>query len=211
MLKIRNEEAGDYEAVEKLTREAFYNMYMPGCVEHYLVRVMRDHEDFIKALDFVAELDGELIGNIMYTKAKLVDEKGNEKHILTFGPVSIAPKYQRRGYGRELLEYSFEKASALGYDTIVIFGSPANYAARGFKSCKKYNVCVESGKFPAAMMVKTLTEDALDGRRWTYYDSPVMAIDEAAAAAYDDTLPKLEKKHTPSQEEFYILSQSFVE
>lgn len=211
MFIIRNEEEKDHDIVEKLTREAFYNMYMPGCVEHYLLHVMRKHEDFIKPLDFVAELDGEIIGNIVYTKARLVDDAGYEKQILTFGPVCIAPKYQRHGYGKELLEYSFEKVEALGYDTIVIFGSPANYVARGFKSCKKYNVCAEGGKFPAAMMVKTLAEDALDGRRWTYYDSPVMAIDEAAAATYDDTLPKLEKKHTPSQEEFYILSQSFVE
>ena len=99
MLTIRNEKEEDYKIVEEITRNAFYNLYVPGCVEHYLVHIMRQHEDFIPALDFVAELDGQVIGNIMYTKAKLVDEEGCEKAILTFGPVSIAPEYQRMGYG----------------------------------------------------------------------------------------------------------------
>ena len=112
-------------------------MYIPGCVEHYLVRVMRGHEDFIPELDFVAELDGRVIGNIMYTKSKLTDENGDTKDILTFGPVCILPKYQRMGYGNLLMEHSFDKAIELGYDTIIIFGSPVNYVSRGFKSCKK--------------------------------------------------------------------------
>lgn len=211
MIKIRNEKETDYTAVEDLTRRAFYNLYVPGCTEHYLVHIMRQHEDFIPELDFVIELDGKLIGNIMYTKARLVDETGTEKEILTFGPVSIAPEYQRLGYGKELIEYSFEQAVQLGYDVIVIFGSPANYVARGFESCKKYNVCLENGKYPAAMMVKELTPGVLDGRRWFYYDSPVMAISEEEAQRYDDALEKMERKHTPSQEEFYIMSHSFLD
>ena len=91
MIVIRNETEKDYKTVEEITRKAFYNIYVPGCMEHYLVHIMRDHEDFIKELDFVIELDGKVIGNIMYTKAKLVDEAGEEKEILTFGPVSILP------------------------------------------------------------------------------------------------------------------------
>ena len=153
MIAIRKEREADHRAVEELTRRAFYNMYIPGCVEHYLVHIMRGHEDFIPELDFVLELDGRIIGNIMYTKARLVDEAGEEKEILTFGPVSVAPEHQRKGYGRMLIEHSFEKAKEMGYDVIVIFGSPANYVSRGFKSCKKYNICLENGKFPAAMLV----------------------------------------------------------
>ena len=98
MINIRNEEKADYAIVEQITREAFYNMYVPGCVEHYLVHIMREHEDFIPELDFVLELNGTVIGNIMYTKAWLLDEEGNKKEILTFGPVCIKPGYQRRGY-----------------------------------------------------------------------------------------------------------------
>ena len=208
---IRNEEQKDWEIVEKITRQAFYNIYMPGCVEHYLVHIMRGHEDFIPELDFVLELNGDVIGNIMYTKAKLINENGTEKDILTFGPVSILPDYQRMGYGKMLLEYSFQAAMQLGYDVIVIFGSPGNYISRGFKSCKKYNVCMENGKYPAAMMVKELFPHVLDGHKWIYHDSPVMAISEEEAERYDNTLEPLEKKQLPSQEEFYIMSHSFVE
>ncbi|MCI7301377.1 MAG: N-acetyltransferase [Clostridiales Family XIII bacterium] len=208
---IRNEEKKDYQEVESITRKAFYNLYVPGCTEHYLVHIMREHEDFVRELDFVIEVDGRVIGNIMYTKARLIDETKKEKQILTFGPVSVLPEYQRMGYGKMLIEHSFEKAVALGYDAVVIFGNPGNYVGRGFKSCKKYNVCIENGTYPAAMMVKELGSDIFDGRKWVYYDSPVMQIDEAAAQRFDDTLEKMEKRHQPSQEEFYILSNSCVQ
>ena len=136
---IRNELPSDYDRVEEITRKAFYNMYIPGCTEHYLVRTMRSHPDFIKELDFVLEADGQIIGNIMYTKATLTDEAGERKEILTFGPVSILPAYQRRGYGKLLIEHSFEKAISSGYDTIVIFADPGNYQAiwlSGIISCR---------------------------------------------------------------------------
>lgn len=208
---IRNEQKEDWEIVEKITRQAFYNLYVPGCGEHYLVHIMREHEDFIPELDFVIERNGDVIGNIMYTKAKLIDENGNEKDILTFGPVSIHPAYQRMGYGKMLIEHSFQTAIQLGYDTIVIFGSPSNYVSRGFRCCKKYNVCIENGKYPAAMMVKELIPHALDGHNWIYHDSPVMAISEEEAERYDATLEPMEKKHLPSQDEFYIMSQAYIE
>lgn len=210
MVKIRHETEADYKIVEEITRKAFYNVYIPGCVEHYLAHIMRRHEDFIPELDFVIELDGQVIGNIMYTKARLTDESGAEKQILTFGPVSITPEFQRMGYGKKLMEKSFERAGALGYDVIVIFGSPVNYVGRGFKSCKKYNVSLENGKYPAAMLVKELVPHVLDGKKWFYHDSPVMAVSEEDARRFDDALEKMEKKHQPSQEEFYIMSHSFI-
>lgn len=208
---IRNENEADYALVEEITRKSFYNLYVPGCIEHYLVHIMRSHEDFIPELDFVIEVDNKVIGNIMYTKAKMIDESGKEKSILTFGPVCIMPEYQRRGYGKMLLEHSFHQGLALGYDVIVIFGNPSNYLARGFKSCKKYNICLENGTYPAAMLVKELKPEALDGRKWIYYDSPVMNIDEQEAERFDDRLEKMEKKTQPSQEEFYIHVHSIVQ
>ena len=186
---IRKEAPNDYAAVEALTRRAFYNLYVPGCVEHYLVHIMREHEDFIPELDFVLEEDGRIIGNIMYTKARLVDDAGDEKEILTFGPVCVEPELQRRGYGKQLMEHSFTRALELGYDAIVIFGSPSNYVARGFQSCRKFQVSVEGGKYPAAMLVKELVPGSLAGKQWTYYGSPVMSISEEDAVRYDDTLP----------------------
>lgn len=211
MVFIRNEERKDYQAVEKMTREAFYNLYIPGCVEHYLVHVMRDHADFIPELDFVLEVDGKVAGSIMYTRASLTDTAGERKEILTFGPLCIAPQYQRRGYGKRLMQHSFEKAAALGYDVIVIFGAPSNYVSSGFQCCKRFHICTENDKFPAAMLVKELVPHALDGRKWYYHDSPVMAVTEADALRYDETLEKKERTYQPSQEEFYIMSHSFVE
>ena len=146
MALIRNEEAKDYQAVEKMIREAFYNQYIPGCVEHYLVHVMREHADFIPELDFVLEVDGEVAGNIMYTRAFLKDTAGEKKEILTFGPLCIAPQYQRRGYGKRLMQHSFEKAVSLGYDVIVIFGAPSNYVSSGFWCCKRFHICTENDK-----------------------------------------------------------------
>lgn len=211
MIRIRNEEKTDYEKVEEITRKAFWNLYVPECGEHYLVHVMRSHKDFIPELDFVIEVDNEIIGNVMYTKTRLVDESGKEKDILTFGPVCIVPEYQRKGYGKKLLEYSFEKAIALGYDVIVIFGNPGNYVSRGFKSCKKYNVCLENGTYPSPMMVKELKPGALDGRKYVYYESPVFEIDEKDVVSFDEGLEKWEKKYQPSQEEFYIHSHSIIQ
>lgn len=211
MIKIRMEEETDYKRVEEITREAFWNLYIPGCNEHYLVHVMRSHKDFLPELDLVIEVDNQVIGNIMYTKAKLVDESGQEKEILTFGPVCIMTEYQRMGYGKILMEHSFEKAVALGYDVIVIFGNPNNYVSRGFKSCKKYNICFDNGTYPAAMMVKELKPDALDGRKWFYYESPVMKIDEQEAERFDESLEKKEKEFKPCQEEFYIHSHSIIQ
>ena len=208
MIVIRNETEKDYKTVEEITRKAFYNIYVLGCMEHYLVHIMSDHEDFIKELDFVIELDGKVIGNIMYTKAKLVDEAGEEKEILTFGPISILPEYQRMGYGKQLMEHSFQKARQMGYDVVVIFGDPGNYVSRGFKSSSRYHICLPDGSYPTAMLAKELRENTLDGRKWMYYDSPVMQVDEKEAKDYDDSLEKMEKKVLPCQEEFYILSHS---
>lgn len=215
MIQIRKEQKKDWQIVEMITRKAFYNLYIPGCVEHYLVHIMRDHEDFIPELDFVLELDGSIIGNIMYTKAKLLDHTlGEEKQIATFGPVCILPEYQRQGYGKLLIEYSMKQAKILGYDAIIIFGSPVNYVKLGFQSCQKYHICTADEKYPAAMLVKELTPglfQKLNREKWVYYDSPIMAVNEEAARKYDDGLEKMEKKYQASQEEFYIMSHAFIE
>ncbi len=99
-MNIRLETKDDYEYVENMIRRSFYNVYMPGCIEHFIAKQIRNHKDFIKELDFVLEVDGKIVGNIMYTKSILKDEQGNQKDILTFGPVCIEKEYQRKGYGR---------------------------------------------------------------------------------------------------------------
>lgn len=211
MLTIRRETPEDYAAVEALIRRAFYNVYQPGCYEHYLAHVMRGHADFVAPLAFVAEEDGALVGSILYTRARLAGEGGAQKEVLTFGPVCIAPERQRRGYGRQLIEHSLQAARALGYDAVVIFGNPSYYVGCGFVCCKRCGVSLEDGRHPTAMLVRELVPGALAGKRWVYRESPAMAVDEAGARRFDDALAPMEKKRLPGQEAFYILSHSFVE
>ncbi len=205
---IRNEEPRDYRVVEEITRDAFWDIHVPGCNEHYLVHVMRDHPDFIPELDFVIEVDGMVVGNIMYTKAALIDEGGVEKRILTFGPVSISPAYQRKGLGKKLIERSFSRAKDLGYPLIVIFGNPGNYVGSGFKGCARFDISIGDGVFPTGMLVKELIEGAAEKRRWTYKESEVYHVDDILAEAFDASFEPRDKKYRASQEEFFILSNS---
>ncbi len=209
---IRLETEKDYREVENLTREAFWNVYKPGCDEHYFVHMMRSHPDFIPELAFVIEKDGKIIGNIMYTKAWLEDEEGNIKEILSFGPVCVLPEYQRMKLGKKLIAHSFDVARKMGYDVNINFGNPANYVGSGFVSCKKKNVCMGEGNFPTALLVCELIPGALDGRRWKYIASTAADCceDTAAVEAFDETFPPKEKSRMPSQEEFYIYSHSSV-
>ncbi len=105
-IKLRNENSSDYKIVEELTREAFWNHYVPGCDEHYLMHIIRDSEAFIKELDFVAEADGKIIGNIVYTKAKIVADDGTSQEVLSFGPLSVLPEFQGKGIGGMLVEHT---------------------------------------------------------------------------------------------------------
>lgn len=212
-ITIRIETENDYRAVEELTREAFWNVYKPGADEHYFVHRMRKHPDFIPELAYVLECDGRIIGSIMYTKAWLEDEEGNRKEIVSFGPLCVAPEYQRQKLGRLLIEYSFRAARKLGYDVNIIFGNPGNYVSRGFVSCKKKNVSfVVQGNYPTALLVCELVPDALDGKNWMYIPSTAADCceDVEAVEAFDSTFPPKEKAWQPSQEEFYIYSHSCV-
>lgn len=208
---IRNEKRDDRREVEELTRKAFWNVNFPGCSEHYLVHVMRDHADFVPELDFVLETGSRIAANVMYTKARLTAGNGETKDILTFGPVSVLPEYQRRGYGKLLLEHSFKKACELGFDCIVIMGNPENYISRGFKSCKKYNVSLADGSFPTALLVMELKPGALEGKSWIYHESPAYEPDMAGFEEYDGTFEPREKAYRASQELFYIYSRSKVD
>ncbi|WP_334330419.1 GNAT family N-acetyltransferase [Companilactobacillus sp. HBUAS59699] len=192
-----------------MIREAFWNLYVPGCAEHYLAHEIRFHEDFIPELDLVLERDGQIIGNVMYTKAKLTDQLGDEKTILTFGPVCIRPQFQRQGYSRILLERSFEIAKKLNYEAIVIFGMPSNYVSRGFEGCYKYRVSM-NGTYPTAMLVKELVPNVLQNHTWTYQESPALEIDLEQVSEFDRQFPPLEKRWQPSQEEFDIISKSTI-
>ena len=209
-MKIRTEKYEDYFTVESLIKRAFWNVNTPGCNEHYIAHCIRKHSDFIPELSLVLETDQKIIASVMYTKSSLVDEQGCQKKILTFGPFAVEPTYQRKGYGKALLEKSFELAKVMGYDTIVIFGHPGNYVSRGFKSCKKYNVCLSEQMFPAAMLVKVLRENALDGRLWHYQESEAFQCNMSKYDEFDKNFEQYTPEEKPCQEEFYILSHARI-
>ena len=145
-MNIRLEQPADYRKVENLTREAFWNVYAPGCVEHYVLNLYRNNPDFIPELDFVMEEDSfqqtqynlssptgkKIIGHVMFSKAKIVKEDGTILPAWTFGPISIHPDYKRKGYGLKLLQYALEKAKAMGIGVICMEGNIDFYKHAGF-------------------------------------------------------------------------------
>jgi len=209
---IRRETVNDYHNTENAAREAFWNQNRPGCDEHYFIHVLRQHQDFVPELDFVAEAGGRIVGCVMYAKSRLIDENGSEKQVLTMGPLCVVPEYQRMGIGKALLGHTFPIARELGYDIVINFGNPDNYVARGYRSCKKYNVCFEGDIFPAALLVKELADGVLDGRKWFYHpsDSDHPCDDPEEFERFDAQFPPKVKGWQPSQEEFYIHSHSVI-
>jgi len=209
-LIIRNEIESDYRVVEELTREAFWNLYFPGCNEHYLVHKMRNHPDFLKELDFVAEYNGKIVGNIMYTRAWLIDELGKELEIVSFGPISVLPAYQRKGIGSALIQHTKNIAIQKDVKAIVIFGDPHNYCKHGFKNAKDFNISDMNGEHPHAMLANELEEGALAGHSWKYRYSDVYEIDENDAEEYDQSFVKKEKGFQYTQEIFSIAFRSYL-
>jgi putative acetyltransferase len=209
-LIIRNETENDYRVVEELTREAFWNLYVPGCNEHYLVHVMRNHPDFLKELDFVAEYHGQIIGNIMYAKAWLIDELGKEMDIVSFGPISVLPEYQRKGIGSALINHTTKIAIKKGVQAIVILGDPHNYCKHGFKCSKDLNISDMQGNYPYGMLALELGEGVLATHQWKYRSSAVYEINEKDVDEYSEGFAKKEKGYRYTQEIFSIAFRSYV-
>lgn len=137
---IRVEEERDYSTVESLVRESFWNVYRPGCTEHYVLHHLRSNPDFIPELAFVMEVDGKIIGQNVFVKAQITKSNGTAFPILTMGPICIANEYKRKGYGKILLDYSLEKAKALGYGAVCFEGNIDFYGKSGFDYASKFGV-----------------------------------------------------------------------
>lgn len=193
---IRPETPSDYRAAEELTREAFWNVYRPGCTEHYVLHCFREQKDFVPELDLVMEKDGKLIGHIMYVRAKIQADDGRKIPVLAFGPVSIATEYQRKGYGKALLDASMEKAAKLGAGAICIEGNPDFYGKSGFVagSTKGIYYFAEPREAQSPyFLVKELKEGYLDGVTGTYRPPEGYFIDEDEAEQFDKSFPPKEK------------------
>jgi len=209
-ISIRNEMEGDYRQVEELTREAFWNLHVQGCDEHYLVHVMRAHPDFIKSLALVALSEGRIIGNIMYTKSRLIDEADNIMETATFGPISVLPEYQRQGVGSALIKHSKRLAAEKGFKAIIIQGHPHNYCKHGFKSARDYKISDAEGRYPYSLLALELQEGALQGHDWKYHESDVFHIEAIAAEAFDKQFAPKKKEYMHTQEEFSIASRAYI-
>lgn len=201
-ITIRHEKEKDHRIVEEITREAFWNLYFPGAVEHLLVHNIRKHPDFIPELSFVIALDNEIIGSIFYTKAKVIDKHGGVHPIITFGPVSISPEYQRQGFGRMLIEHSLAEAKRLGFNAIILGGFTYHYHPYGFVGTKKYNISMPDGKFYTGVMALPLFEGALDGISGSVHFSEAMYPYESILNDFDKTFTPKEKKVLPHQSDF---------
>jgi predicted N-acetyltransferase YhbS len=190
---LRNESPADYKTVENLTREAFWNMYMSGCDEHFVLHNLRSSPDYIKELDFVAELDGKIIGNIVYAKASIQDD-ATKCDIIGFGPISVLPEYQNKGIGSQLITHTVKLAKDNGYKAIVILGDPAYYSRFGFKPGKDYNISMPNGSFLDALQVLELYPNALQGVKGRFIESTVYEdIDANAVEVFDKQFSHKEK------------------
>ena len=168
---IRVEEERDYSTVEGLVREAFWNVYRPGCTEHYVLHHLRSCPDFIPELAFVMEADGKIIGQNVFVKAQITKNEVTAFPILTMGPICIANEYKRKGYGKILLDYSLEKAKALGYGAVCFEGNIDFYVKSGFDYASKFGIKyhgLPEGMAADFFLCKELKPGYLDGITGVY-------------------------------------------
>ena len=199
---IRCEKAEDYRNVESLTREAFWNVYRPGCTEHYVLHCFRTDPAFVPELDLVMELNGTLIGHIMYARSEIACSDGRALPIMTFGPISIAPEYKRQGYGKCLLDYSMEKAKEMGAGALAITGNILFYGKSGFVPAKSKGIRYADDPDASYLLIKELTPGFLSGISGTYKDPEgyfVCERDPDGFAQFEATFPEKEKQKLPGQ------------
>ncbi|WP_225973647.1 GNAT family N-acetyltransferase [Dehalogenimonas formicexedens] len=186
---IRREQEDDHRAVENLVRDAFWNVHVPGCSEHLVIHNLRKSDDFIPELDFVADLDGMIVGQIAYARGIVKGEKGQNHEVITFGPVGVLPELQKRGIGGALIRGTIDTARAMGYPAIVIYGDPRYYSRFGFRCAEKYDIRTADGKFAAALLALELKPGALEGMAGNFIESPAYTVDKNELANFDAGFP----------------------
>lgn len=210
-VEIRKIAEVDYPAIVKVTRAAFWNLYVPGCDEHYLAQVMRAHPDYLAELSFAAVRGNEIIGSIQYTRSHIISTAGKRIDTCTFGPVSVEPRYQRQGIGGALITRSAEAARKAGYKAIIILGSPCNYFKHGFRSSSDFAVSDREGAFPFGLLALELEKGGLSGAAGCYYHSPVYdSIDKKAVEEFDAQFDSRAKEHRYTQDLFALSCRAQV-
>ncbi len=203
---IRNEREGDYRAVEEVVREAFWNLYVPGCVEHFTVHNLRKRGDFIPELDFVAEKEGQIIGQIFYSRGVIKDKEGGDNKVISFGPVSVLPAFQKQGIGSSLITHTINLARDMGFLAICIYGDPRYYSRFGFRCGEKYEVKTADDKYAVALLVLELKQGSLGSTGGRFIESVSFSFEPNKLEEYDASFPFKEKAEMDSQREFKLLS-----
>ncbi|MBR0088462.1 MAG: N-acetyltransferase [Clostridia bacterium] len=202
---IRHEEKKDYREVENLVRESFWNVYRPGCMEHYVLMKFRDNPDFVPELDYVMEKDGKIIGQNIFVKAVIKADDGRDIPIMAMGPICIAPELKRQGYGKILLDYCLERAAQLGCGAVCFEGNIGFYGKSGFTYASKFGIRyhgLPEGADTSFFLCKELKEGYLKGITGEYappkgYFAAEQNPEEFIK--YDAQFPKKEKKVLPGQ------------
>lgn len=199
---IRLEQKSDYRNTEILVREAFWNVYRPGCVEHFVLNQMRNDKDFVPELDFVMEKDGKLIGQNVFVKAHIDCGDGSKLPIMAMGPICIAPKYKRKGYGKILLDYSLQKAKKYGCKALCFDGNINFYGKSGFTYARDFGIRyhgLPDGADSSFFLCKELEVGYLDGVTGEYTPPRLYMIDEQEAEEFDKTFEFKQKLVLPEQ------------
>ena len=199
---IRLERKEEYREVENLVRESFWNVYRPGCSEHYVIHALRDDPAFVKELDFVMEQKGHLIGQNMFMKTIIETDDGRIIDILTMGPIGITPDLKRQGYGKALLDYSLEKAADLGFGAVLFEGNIVFYGNSGFDYARKFGIRyhdLPEGADDSFFLCKELIPGYLDGVTGVYQTPHGYYVDDAEVERFDKGFPPKEKLKLPGQ------------
>lgn len=199
---IRLEREKDYRAVEHLVRESFWNIYRPGCSEHYVIHVLREDPAFVKELDFVMEQEGRLIGQNMFMKTIIEADDGRIIDVLTMGPIGILPELKRRGYGKALLDYSLEKAAALGFGAVLFEGNIGFYGKSGFDYAGKFGIRyhdLPADADASFFLCKELIPGYLKGVTGVYQTPQGYYVKDEEVEAFDKDFPPKVKLKLPGQ------------
>ena len=199
---IRLEKKEDYREVENLIRESFWNVYRPGCYEHYVIHMLRDDPAFIKELDFVMEKDGRLIGQNMFMKTVINADDGRDIAVLTMGPICITPELKRKGYGKILLDYSLKKAEELGFGAVLFEGNIDFYGKSGFDYAGKYKIRyhdLPEDADASFFLCRELIPGYLDGVTGVYQTPQGYYVEDSDVEAFDASFPPKKKLKLPGQ------------
>ena len=199
---IRLERTEEHRETETLVREAFWNVYRPGCLEHYVLNQLRNDEAFVPELNFVMEKDGRLIGQNIFMRAVIKADDGSDLPIMTMGPICITPELQGKGYGKILLDYSLEKAAELGCGALCFEGNINFYGKSGFTYASEFGIRyhgLPEGADASFFLCKELKNGYLDGISGEYTPPKGYFVDEAQAEEFDKQFPPKEKLKLPTQ------------